>query len=166
MNNYSIPFVGLKLGQHQFEFDVDDKFFELFEYSVIEKGNFHVHLMMEKQTTMLLLDFNISGTLHTHCDRCGGALEVPVDGTQPLIVKFGADEYQSSDEILVIPPSEYEVNVGPFIYEFITLLLPYKHLHGEGECNKAAVKLLEQLSSNDDDEDTTDPRWDALKKLK
>ena len=29
---YTIPFVGLKLGKHQFEYDIDNEFFEHFEY--------------------------------------------------------------------------------------------------------------------------------------
>ena len=48
MGEYVIPFVGLKTGIHTYEFDVDDTFFEGFEYSIIEKGKVHVKLELEK----------------------------------------------------------------------------------------------------------------------
>ena len=55
LQQYSIPFTGLKPGIHQFEFGVDDSFFKEFEYSLVKSGKLKVDLDLEKQETMMIL---------------------------------------------------------------------------------------------------------------
>jgi hypothetical protein len=35
---YTIPFVGLKLGEHHFDYDIDNTFFHKFEYNEFNAG--------------------------------------------------------------------------------------------------------------------------------
>ena len=71
MEQFSIPFAGLARGVHQFEFEIDDKFFEAFENSVIEKANVHVDLELIKEDNMLTLTFRFNGRITHECvTRC------------------------------------------------------------------------------------------------
>lgn len=165
-----IPFTGLKLGKHVFEFDVSDEFFEGFEYSIIQSGNVHVVLTLEKKETMMIGEYEFNGKVNTSCDRCNDPVEVKINGSYRLIYKFDTDP--SNDEtLMVLPPEAYELDVRDSILEFITVSLPSRCIHAEGECNEEMISLLKEYSSgqnwdSDEDNDDVDPRWEALKKLK
>lgn len=169
---YVIPFVGLKLGVHEFTFDVTDSFFEEFEYSIISSGDVKVTLRLDKRETMLIGDFEIEGTVRAACDRCTDMAEVEIDGEYQLIFKFD-DEPSDDESLVVLYPEDYEIDLTDHILELITVSLPSRLVHDEGECNEEMMNLIEQYSFNassdveeDESEDEVDPRWEALKKLK
>ena len=54
LGNFDIPFTGLKLGNHQYQFEIDKAFFDQFEFSEIGDAHFKVDLVLEKQSTMQL----------------------------------------------------------------------------------------------------------------
>lgn len=183
---YIIPFVGLKIGSHKFEFDIADTFFDNYEYSIIRKGNVKVELNLEKKETMLIGDYTISGIVQSECDRCSDPMEAEVSGEYQLIYKF--DTEPSDDESLIIVyPEEFELDIADNILELITVSLPLRTIHEEGECNEEMIEQLKEYvlveefdededdeesfedSENDDDDDDDqeiDPRWSALKGLK
>lgn len=170
---YRIPFVGLKLGTHAFSYDITDTFFEMFEYSLIRKGNVKVELQLEKKETMMIGQFQINGIVESECDRCSDPAEVAVKGKFQLIYKF--DETPSNDETLVtIYPEDFEIDVKESILEFINVSLPTRILHKKGGCNEEMIAILNEyilFSSNDaepepDQNDEVDPRWAALKNMK
>jgi len=163
LKEFVIPFVGLKEGIHDYAFDIDAEFFESFEYSEVEQGEIHVDVSMEKQERMLIFNFSIRGKVELPCDRCLSALDLSVEGNERLIVKFGQEWMEESEEILVIPETDSHIDISSFIYEYIMLLLPYKRVHPEGEglCDQTIMDKLEQHVSSE-----TDPRWEALKNLK
>ena len=66
---------------------------------------------------------------------------------------------------------EEKINIGEFIYEFITLAVPLKKLHPRFEDELEEDDEPEMIYTSQDEEETddsqeTDPRWEALKKLK
>ena len=187
--DYIIPFVGLKVGFHEFEFEIRDAFFDELEYSIIQKGNALVKLRLEKKETMLIGEFSVRGMVFTSCDRCNDPVEVPVDGTFRLIYKFG-DEVSDDETLIVLPNDSYELDVRQNIYELITVSLPTRLVHPKGECNEEMLDLLQKYSGrsedlgeeddedewddededwddedDEDDDDPIDPRWSALKNL-
>lgn len=164
LKDYEIPYTGLKLGKHNFRFEIGNKFFEAFEYSEVEKGELVAAVELEKQSTMLVLNFHISGTVNTICDRCTEPIDVPVSAEERLIVKFGDEPFEDTDEIIVLPPSEHKVKLGQFLFEFIELNMPQKRIHEEGKCNREMIAALNEHRVEDGD--VTDPRWEALKALK
>lgn len=176
---YVIPFVGLKLGVHTFEFEISDKFFESVEYSVIHKGNVKVTLSFEKKETMMVGNYHIEGVVVTACNLCDSDVDTIIKGDYRLVYKF--DNEPSNDESLrIVYPIEFEIDVRNDIMELITVSLPSRMVHPEGECNEEIVELLKEYiitsdvypengadENNDDDEnDDIDPRWAALKDLK
>ena len=48
-NEFNIPFVGLKVGKHYFEYEIKTSFFESMEYSIIHAGALEATLEFEKK---------------------------------------------------------------------------------------------------------------------
>jgi uncharacterized metal-binding protein YceD (DUF177 family) len=164
-NAFKIPFVGLKLGKHEFEFDVDNAFFETLSYSLIEKGDLKVWLDLEKKETMLLASFYVEGTVEMVCSRCNEIMDADVEGELEIIYKFGHESYDD-ENLIVISPDSFEIDVSQPIYELITVSLPLRPVHEEGKCDEEMVKLLEKFQAKEKkDNDDSDPRWSALKNL-
>lgn len=163
LSEYIIKFEGLKQGIHFYEFNLDNKFFEEFDCFELDKSAFKVELEFKKQSTMMVLTFNFTGTINVPCDRCLDNVDVDVDGEEKLIVKFGNEEYDVSDEILILPQHEYELNVAKYIYEFININLPQKRVHFEGLCNQNVIDELDKIEQKK--EINEDPRWSTLKDI-
>jgi uncharacterized metal-binding protein YceD (DUF177 family) len=122
---------------------------------------------MEKQERMLIFDLELKGKIEASCDRCGEPFDLPVKGNEQLIVKFGDEDLQEDDMLVVIPDTSYEFDLSHYLYEMIHLLLPAKRIHGEDEngnslCDPEMLKHIDEY----EEEEKTDPRWDALRKLK
>lgn len=170
--DYIIPFVGLKIGFHDFSFEVRDSFFEALDYSIIEKGSLSVTLRLEKKETMLIGDFFVKGHVEAICDRCSDKVDVPTKGGYRLIFKFG-NENSEDEALIVLPPDSYELDISQNLYELITVSLPTRLVHKAGECNDEMIALLKKYSgaqgpskdNGDGLKDDVDPRWSALKKL-
>lgn len=165
LQEFEIPFLGLKEGVHDYAFDIDAVFFESFEYSEVKQGQVHVDVSMEKQERMLIFNFNIKGSVELPCDRCLAPLQLEISGDERLIVKFGQEWEEESEEVMIMPETESRIDISGFIYEYIMLMLPYKRVHpedsGESLCDESMVDKLGQHASTE-----TDPRWEALKEIK
>lgn len=153
---FVIPFVGLKIGSHTFEFDITDAFFENVEYALIKKGKVHVTFTLEKKETMMIGDFDIAGEVETVCDRCDDSLNLKVKGTYQLIYAFD-NEPSDNETLIVVYPEEFELDLRENLLELITVSLPARSLHPKGECNEEMMNVLNQYRVNsDDDEDDFD----------
>lgn len=166
LKEYIIQFVGLEPGNHQFEFEVNNSFFEHFEFSLIQQGKVQIGVALEKMERMMIFNITLEGKVLVTCDRCNDEFYSPVSDLQKLIVKLGAEYTEESEDVVVIPETEYQFNLAPYIYEFIHLALPARLLHpddeeGQSTCDPEMLRLLEKLNTVD----TVDPRWEALKKL-
>lgn len=163
LSEYNIKFEGLKQGVHFYEFVVDNAFFEEFDAFEFKKSIIYVDLEFKKQSTMLVLTFKFAGTITVPCDRCLDDVDVEVDGEEKLVVKFGNEEYDQTDEILILPIHEHELNVATYVYEFLNINLPQKRVHLDGLCNQQVISELEKIEKkNEIDED---PRWSSLKDI-
>ena len=180
---YTIDLKNLTPGTHDFEYLLENKFFVDIDGNEVHKGHVHVHLTVKKSSMAFELNFQISGTVIIPCDRCLDEMEQPIETEDKLIVKFGKEYAEESDEIVIVPEEEGSINIAWFLYEFIALAIPIKHVHAAGKCNKAmAAKLRKHTarSLNDSEEpldeelddasdkpnaDVSDPRWAALKGL-
>lgn len=169
-SDFTIPFAGLKLGHHLFDFQIDDSFFEDIEYSLIEKGSLKVDINLEKKETMLITQFKIQGIVEAECNLCTDPLNFKILNSYTLIYKFGLEELED-DSIIVIHPDSYQIDVEQPIYEFISISIPQRIVHNEGDCNPEMLESLNKYLSSkneekkDDDDDPIDPRWSALKNL-
>ncbi len=164
---FRIQHIGLDLGAHRFDFEIDDKFFECFEYSEIHSGQVAVTVDVEKSERMMVLDIHFAGSILTQCDHCGDDFLLPIEGREQLIVKLGDHFEEGVDDVIVIPETDPFFDLSSYLYEFIHLARPIQAIHpvdanGNSTCNPDALKYLSEHSAGEE----TDPRWDALKRLK
>lgn len=189
-SNYKLILKDLSLGVTSYSYELDDSYFKLIndEESDVKRGKLTAEVQVTRSATAFEILFKITGAVQVPCDRCLDDVSMQVDTNNKLIVKFGAEYSEESDEIVIIPEEEGEINIAWFLYEFIMLSLPMKHVHPAGQCNKVVSSKLRKHKAtiaNDDDEDGddddfnddemddsdaddmggTDPRWDALKDL-
>jgi uncharacterized protein len=167
LEQYIIPFGGLKPGHHAFDFVVDNVFFDQFEHTEIKSGTVAVHVDMEREERMMVLDFTIFGKVTLPCDRCLEPLKIAIEGKEKLVVKLG-DHYEEESELVeIIPETDKLFDISSYLYEYLHLLLPAKRVHpddenGQSTCDPAVMNKLKEL----DEQHVPDPRWEALNKLK
>ncbi len=172
LKEYNIQFVGLKLGKHHFDYQIDKKFFEHFEYDDFNDVNVKVDLFFEKKTTLLELQFKVTGNANVNCDTSNEPYDQEIEGEFNLVVKFGDEYNDENEDILIVPHGEYEINVAHYIYELIILSMPVKRIHPgieDGTLQSEILERLEELSPKGSEEkeqtEEIDPRWNTLKKL-
>jgi uncharacterized protein len=169
LRNYSIPFTGLKLGKHQFEYLITDTFFDEYEYSLVKKANLKCHVELEKQETMLILNFLINGTIDASCDRCLSPYPQQVEIREQQVARFSDEELDEDEELIILTKNDHEVDIAGLIYEYINVALPFITVcNDEGNtpfCDKEMLDSLNKLTANTEKTEQTDPRWEALKKL-
>jgi len=167
---FTIPFSGLKLGKHKFEYQIEHKFFESFDYTEFNSTAIELHVVLNKLSTMMELELSASGLVNVNCDLTREPYDQPIEAHLELVIKFGEAFNDENDEILILPHGEFEVNIAQYIYEIIVLAVPQKRVHPgvlDGTLQSEALDRLEELHPKDvkEDSESTDPRWDALKKL-
>ena len=183
---YKVDLKNMSTDVQIFEYKLDNVFFSNIGSDDIQKGKLIVNLIVKKIPMMFEFNFHIEGTVVIPCDRCLDDMDFTVTTDNRLIVKLGKEYAEESDEIIIIPEEEGEINLAWFIYEFIVLAIPIKHVHAPGKCNKAMTSKLKKHSpkdsgddddfdsvgadediiiSDEEDKGSMDPRWDALKGL-
>jgi len=184
-DSYNIDLKSLPQGVHCFKYPLQNQFFLDIDGTEVQKGKLSVDLSVKCSSAGVFeMSFQIEGVVFVPCDRCLDEVEVSIETQNRLVVKFGEEYAEESDEVVVIPEDEGAINLAWFIYEFIALAVPAKHIHAPGKCNKGMSAKLKKHSSrsadddemdgdmNDDDSidddissDNIDSRWDALKGL-
>lgn len=170
ISRYSLPYKGLGIGLHKYTFLIEDDFFEEFEGSVIKKGKFDVLLTLDKRSDHCILNFEIDGYTPTSCDRCLADINLPVNGSYTLHIKFREDAYgEENDEIVFMNPDTSRLNVAQYLYEFISLSMPITKVFDCDPAIHCDTSVLEQLTSSEEvvekKEEKTGGIWDELKKL-
>jgi uncharacterized metal-binding protein YceD (DUF177 family) len=171
---YTIPFVGLKLGKHKFEYQISNAFFEIFDYNEFQNSDIKVNVVLDKQSNLLELNFKHQGTVNVPCDMTGEDFDLPIKGKLKLIVRFGETFNNDNEELLILPFGEFEIDIAQYIYEMIVLSIPSRRIHPgikDGSLNTEALTKLKELTIKEqkkekkEEEENIDPRWDKLKQL-
>ncbi len=170
LKEFFIPFSGLKLGKHKFVYEIDDAFFESFDYQEFNGASVNISAVLEKMSTMMELEMKATGTINVDCDLTGESYDQPIDSDLKLVVKFGEEYNDEDDEILIIPHGEHQFNIAQYIYEMLVLAVPQKRVHPgveDGTLKSDILDKLEELQPKEQKgpSEKTDPRWDDLKKL-
>ncbi|HLF51122.1 DUF177 domain-containing protein [Flavobacterium sp.] len=174
LNEFLIPFVGLKLGKHQFEYQINKAFFDSFDYDDFESSDIKVNVVLDKKSTLLELNLKHKGTVHVPCDLTSEMFDLPIKGNVKLIVQFGEAYNDDNDELLILPHGEHQIDISQIIYEMIVLSIPLRRVHPgvkDGTLDSEALKKLNELRVEEEkvekskEDENIDPRWDELKKL-
>ena len=159
--DFDIAFIGLSNGTHVFEFDLNDSFFELFEYDDYSQLRGKVTMEMVKSETVLDLSLNFSGSIQAPCDVTNEPFEQALNNAFEIQVKFGDAYNDENEELLILPHGEHQFNIAQMVYELVVLSIPAK-LYGPNAGNGIEDYLEDEDEENETD---TDPRWDQLKDL-
>ena len=166
---FVIPFRGLKEGEHQFEYIINNTFFEVYQYEDILDADIKVHLNFIKKSTLLELSFIAKGEVQVTCDISNELFFQPIEGSLDLVIKFGEEYNNDNEDILIIPYGDFEIDIAQYIYEMIVLSLPVKKIHPgiiDGTLKTDILDKLEELQPNKEQNNKSiDPRWDKLKGL-
>ncbi len=150
---FNIPLKSLGEGSHDFDLHLNQKFFEDMENTDVRDANLDVKLTVTTVRDRYDLKFHVTGDVTTLCDRCLDDLVIPIDASYHLMVEYGDDYNDESDDLLVIPNSDNYYNVAYMIYDTVVLAIPMKHVHPMGKCNRQMVAMLRKHSARTNDED-------------
>ena len=181
---YNVVLKDISNETRMFDYDLDNTYFKKIDSPEIQRGNIKAKVSVLKKQSTYELQFLLEGSVIIPCDRCLDDMEQPIHYKEKLLVKFGTS-FSEEDDIVIVPESEGAINIAWFLYEFIVLNIPMKHVHASGECNKTmATKLKKHITRQKDDNDDesspvefdddddftpdeiqTDPRWDSLQNI-
>jgi uncharacterized metal-binding protein YceD (DUF177 family) len=181
---YNIVLKDISNETQVFEYDLDNAYFKKIDSPEIQKGDVKAKVSVQRKLSTYELQFALEGSVIIPCDRCLDDMTQPIHYKEKLQVKFG-NSFSEEDEIVIVPETEGAINIAWFLYEFIVLNIPLKHVHATGECNKTMVTKLKRhitRQKDDDDDDSspvdfdddddftpdetqTDPRWDSLQHI-
>ena len=161
---YIIPIKGMSVGRHHFDFPVGNEFFEEYGNSQILGASLNVKLELEKSSTLIEVRADIEGSVTVECDRCLEMMEAKIETEATLLVKFvkTAGE-EDDDEVMTLEPSESELDLSQFLYDYICLALPIQKVHEQGKCNSEMVTKINSLNTKALDGDQTKSPFDKLK---
>jgi len=172
LKKYSLYFRSLSQGLHQFKYIADDKFFDFFPDSEVKQGKVLIKVNITVQTSNLILEILMKGTVKMQCDLCLDEFDLPIKYKANLFVDFGeiSSDLTDIDEKLTLAFSENEIDLSQHFYEYIHLSLPTRRVHkkdenGKSRCNQEMIEKIKQFTINAQQEEVIDPRWEELKKL-
>lgn len=179
---FEIEIIKFKEGRHEIDFQLENSFFQNFEDNeLVKEGQLTARVIMDKGPNLIDMSFQISGSVKLICDRSLEEFDQKLSFTEKIIYKYGLEEQEINEDVLMITRDTPVVNVAQLIYEFILLALPLKKIHPdhrnelddedyEGEGNYAYIDRSLQTESDetisDENRASIDPRWELLKKLK
>jgi len=179
---YNIPLRDMGDETRCYDFDLNNEYFAKIDSPEVSRGQLGAKVTVRMKNEIFELRFEIGGVIYIQCNRCLDDMEQPIKYTDIIKVKLGTT-YSEENETVIVPESDGAINVAWFMYEFIVLNIPIKHVHAPGECNKTVMSKLKrhiarQKDDNEDnslydddnddlipDEQQTDPRWDGLQNI-
>jgi len=166
LKHYFIPIQGLEFGIHNFDFDINESFFEHFDQSPITTSDLKVNIAVNKKPGVMGMTINVEGTILTPCDRCLTDIHLPIKGSYPMLIK-DSDEPSDDVDVVHVSGTQRKLFVSQFIYEFILASVPIIKTYDcdADEPRPCDDSTLEKLDSNQDTE-ASNPLWDQLQNFK
>ena len=169
-DSFVIPLNGLTPGRTEFRRKVGKEFFESFDNSEILDSDVDVLVTVEKSNRYLGVDVDLKGHVTVACDRCLEDLDLPVEASPKFSVKFGSvssaseeDLREGDREIIMLPDSHADLDLGQIVYDFINISLPMQRVHADGGCNPETLKFLN--GRNEGNTEGSDSPFASLKGL-
>lgn len=171
---FEIPFVGLKPGIHEYEYQITDKFFTAYQQQDFVNCQANVKVKLDKKTGFILLKFEVGGQLEVTCDRCSSNLPLNLWDEFNVVVKLVDDpdamnEQEEDPDVYYISRGESHLYLADWIYEFVNLSIPMQRMCSFEDmtgpyCNKTAMELLKKMNAAGDQQEN--PLWKGLEKFK
>ena len=172
---FEIAFVGLRQGEHEFTYELNEAFFKERGAEYAENIHANVKLLLEKNVGFLMLKFAVGGSAEVNCDRCGNLLTVDLWDEFKIVVKTTENpgemnEQEEDADVFYIAKTESHLDVCDWLYEFSMLSIPPQHVCGENEngeslCNAEVLQKLDEMRAKID-ENNAHSIWTGLDKFK
>lgn len=170
LDDFNIDIIKLKDGSHDYQFKIDNAFFEAFGGELVENGTGEVCLTLEKSERLIELNFDLDLKVGLLCDRTLDPFDYNIKQSKRQILKFGEEEEDIDEAISVITRDKQRINVAQYIYEFIGLSIPMKRLHPRFDEDDNTDELIyssdDEKESDKSNDEAIDPRWQKLRDLK
>jgi len=166
-----VEIAGLKPGPHNFNFEIGDPFFALFQGSFITHGTLTCNVQLDYAPSLIRCLVEVEGEVELVCDRSLDTFFEKLWFSEPIIFKFGDEPLELSDEIEIIGWKETHLDFSQLVYDFIALTVPIKKLHPKfrAELDEHEGDILLYSTAIDEIEEekpeVIDPRWEQLLKL-
>lgn len=167
---YSLPVQGLKNGIHKYNYLLDASFFKEFEASPLNECEIEAEVELDKRSDMMVFQVELTGWTAALCDRCNAGIQMPLEGSHDLFVKYSEEKEEDDDEVIFISREAPSFNLAKYLYEFSVLSLPIANVYDckndeNPPCDTEVLQYLEGKKDNDNDAPGSSV-WDALKDLK
>ena len=163
LRNYGIKIQSLSNNIHEYDFEFNQDLIDFYsDENELKDVSGICNLNVSKSDLMLEVLFKIQGKTKLVCDRTLKNFTYSLNSEKKILFKFGEEDDEISDEMVVIDRNKSILNIAKYIYEFFMLEIPIKRLHPsvENEDNiDNFVFTTKQKKEND-------PRLDPLNKLK
>ena len=168
-NQFLLKFVGLKDGDHKFEYKLDNNFFITHGYLDFNSCNINVKVQLIKKVTVLELNIIGDGITNINCTLSNESFDYIINSKMKVLVKFGEKYDDSNDELIILPHGSHTIELDQLLYEMIVLSMPIRNVHPgieDGSLKSDILNRLKDFDINKEKSSNFDPRWDKLKKLK
>ncbi len=167
LDRYKVDFRAVATGTQEYEWHVDTDFFAGVQSADIQSGEADVTLCVKPVGGAMEMLFHIEGEVQVACDRCLEPMSLRVSLHRELAARWGG-EYEDDGESITVPEDTGEVNVAWNIYELISLEVPLRHVHPDGQCSGEVERLLGQYEAREPGGAggaPADGRWSGLRKI-
>lgn len=163
VNEMSISLRLLEENVTVFSYQLDDAFYQGIDQQEIKGGKVSATVTIKKVVDAYDVTLQQQGEIQIVCQRCLENMALPIDIVDHLVVKYGTDTTEETDELVVLRDNE-TFQIGWFLFEFAALTIPICPVHPEGECDPEMMAKLNEYAPNAEKE-SIDPRWEQLKSL-
>jgi len=168
-NQFLLKFVGLKDGDHKFEYKLDNNFFITHGYLDFNSCNINVKVQLIKKVTVLELNIIGDGITNINCTLSNESFDYSINSKMKVLVKFGEKYDDSNDELIILPHGSHTIELDQLLYEMIVLSMPIRNVHPgieDGSLKSDILNRLKDFDINKEKSSNFDPRWEKLKQLK
>ena len=166
-NRFEIDVFKLREGQHTYDFEVEQEFFDLFENSPVAGGNGVVQATLDKQERMILVTMEIRVAVPLECDKTLKPFDHPIEEVREVMYKYGETEEELDDDLFMITKNTQRIDLTQLLYEYICMAVPMRKIHPDHQDESEEDEVVYSSSEQNDtpDDDAIDPRWSKLKDL-
>ena len=161
MDGYKIDLRSIPAGaEKSLHYVLDNTFFAALDDCSLSEGNVEVHVNIRETEGVYETVFQLQGQIVVSCDRCLDDMYQPIKTSGTLKIRLGSC-HDETDDYIIIPQEEGVVDLAWYMYEFIVLAIPIKHVHPDGECNPQMLHYLTEHKATFSSEE-----WKQVKGLK
>lgn len=145
----------LTAGRHDFDYKLDDAFFEQLDQNEILGGDVEAKVSVVAREDTFQLHLEVEGEVNVTCDRCLDPVSEPVAAEDDLLIKLASHDGED-DDCVYIDMTHPVFDLGWLLYEEISVSLPIVSRHQPGECNPQMEELLQAhlcTTIEDDEQD-------------